>query len=131
MAPPSSSNRENQKRILVVEDDYTNRLLFNDYLNHLGSRVLALPDGGGLKEHLETFHPHLLLLDVGLPTTDGLTLLRYIRADPQWKSLPVVIISGYAFPSDRQKALEAGAQQYLFKPVRLPELEAILVSLIG
>jgi len=61
---------------------------------------------------------------------NGYTLLQYIRASKQWQDLPVVVVSGYAFEGDKNKAIALGAQKYLIKPVRLRELAATIQSLL-
>jgi two-component system, cell cycle response regulator DivK len=127
----SSAGRCNRRlRILVIEDDYANRLFFSEYLNFCGFEVLALPNGLDLEMQLKTFEPHLLVLDIGLPEIDGYTLLSQLRAAPPWQDLPVVVVSGYAFAKDQKKAFALGAQQYLVKPVRLRELFATIGALL-
>jgi CheY-like chemotaxis protein len=106
----------------VIEDDYANRLFFSEYLNFCGFEVLALPDGLDLAQQLQGFCPDLVVLDIGLPELDGYTLLKQLRSSIQWHHLPVIVVSGYAFKEDQDKALTLGAQRYLVKPVRLRSL---------
>ncbi len=109
-------------RILVIEDDEENRLLFAEYLTCAGFGVLALADSLSLMNHLQSFQPDLLLLDLGLPRVDGFTLLEALNSYAQWQSLPVVVISGYAFMASQRRALALGAYKYLVKPVRPEDL---------
>lgn len=123
MVTSPSSTADGRSRIVVVEDDTANRLFFADYLSYSGFQVLALAHGLDLDQHLKEFQPHLLLLDLGLPEIDGYTLLKRLRSSGSpWQHLPVIIVSGYAFAEDQQRALALGAQQYLVKPIALQQL---------
>jgi two-component system, cell cycle response regulator DivK len=122
MVPSPSRVSIGMPRILVIEDDEANRLLFFDYLTYAGFTVVAQPNGLGLEQHLEEFQPDLLLLDLGLPHIDGYHLLATLKASTRWQFLPVVVVSGYAFQENQTRAQALGACQYLVKPVRLKEL---------
>lgn len=119
-----------RRRILLIEDDYGNRVLFADYLEHCGYRVLPLADGNNCIEMMQEFMPHLVLLDIKLPYIDGLTLIKEIRQTLQFRTLPILVVSSYAFQADRQKALTAGATDYMVKPVMPSTLNAKILSLI-
>ncbi|MBU6229118.1 MAG: response regulator [Cyanobacteria bacterium REEB459] len=115
-----------QGRILVIEDDDANRLVFTDYLTYAGFTILALASGANLKDHLRAFQPDLILLDLGLPDIDGYSLLTTLRASAEWGHMPVIVVSGYAFPAEQERAQCLGISRYLVKPVHLQELiEAI------
>lgn len=117
-------------RVMVIEDDPANRLFFTDYLTYCGYQVCALPDGLDLLPQLKAFQPQVLLLDLRLPEIDGYTLLRQIRATAPWQHLPVAIVSGYAFETDREAAFAAGAHRYLTKPIRLKDLAETVADLM-
>lgn len=121
---------EEQRRILLIEDDYGNRVLFADFLEHCGYRVLPLADGNNCIEIMHEFMPHLVLLDLKLPQIDGLTLLRTIRQRSQFRTLPILVVSGYAFQADRQKAIAAGATDYMVKPIMPNTLSNRILTLI-
>lgn len=130
MVTSPSSAADGRLRIVVVEDDRGNRLFFADYLTYSGFNVLALPHGLDLHQHLKEFQPQLLLLDLGLPEVDGYTLLKQLRATDQWRHLPVIIVSGYAFAEDQHRALALGAQQYLVKPIALQQLNQAIHTVL-
>ncbi|XGB43756.1 MAG: response regulator [Nodosilinea sp. LVE1205-7] len=111
-----------QGRILIIEDDDANRLVFTDYLTYAGFVVLALPGGANLINHLQEFQPDLILLDLGLPDIDGYGLLTILRASPEWGHMAVIVVSGYAFPAEQERARRLGISCYLVKPVHLKEL---------
>ncbi|MBD0268425.1 MAG: response regulator [Cyanobacteria bacterium Co-bin8] len=122
MEPLPPSLIPSQNRILLVEDDYANRMFFSEYLRYCGYQVLALSEGLNLFLHLKEFQPHVLVLDLCLPEIDGSTLIQQIRSDGDWQHLPIIVVSGYAFDADREKAEALGIQAYLVKPIRLQEL---------
>lgn len=121
---------QEQRRILLIEDDYGNRVLFADFLEHCGYRVLPLADGNNCIEMMQEFLPHLVLLDIKLPHIDGLTLIKAIRNNFQFRQLPILVVSSYAFQADRQKALVAGATDYMVKPIMPATLNAKIISLL-
>lgn len=110
------------KRLLIVEDNNLNRLMLDDYLIFCGYQVLSLAGGINFFEELAIFQPHLILLDLKLPDIDGYILLEQLQLNPQWRHIPVIIVSAFAFRADRQRAINLGACQYFIKPVNLNEL---------
>jgi two-component system cell cycle response regulator DivK len=109
------------KRILLVEDNEVHRLFTQDFLESQGYHVLSLRDGVYFFETVTEFQPDLLLLDLKLPQVDGFTLLQELQQS-QWRALPVVVVSAYAFQQEKQKALNLGVRSYLTKPIRLEEM---------
>lgn len=110
-------------RILLLEDNEINRQLLSEYLNYLGYQVLALADGCNFFQTLSDFQPHLILLDLKLPSIDGYTILEQIQQSSDWYQVPVIVVSAFAFKADQQRAINLGARQYFVKPVRLHQLK--------
>jgi DNA-binding response OmpR family regulator len=108
-------------RVLVVDDDAEVRQLLQDYLGAHGYRVQGCADSAELRQALQLELPDLVLLDVGLPGEDGLSLARYLR---EHHDLAVIMISGAGTPLDRIIGLEVGADDYLAKPFDPRELLA-------
>lgn len=106
-------------KVLLVEDNETNRLLLEDYLSYCGYEVRCLADGGCFGQAVSAFKPDIILLDLKLPKIDGYTLLSKLKQHPQWATIPVIVISALAFNADRKRALNLGAKHYLVKPVQL------------
>ncbi|MGQ7958231.1 response regulator [Pseudomonas sp. SP16.1] len=109
------------QRVLVVDDDAEVRQLLLDYLGNHGYAVSACADSTALRQALQDGLPDLILLDVGLPGEDGLSLARFLR---EHHDLPVIMISGAGSPVDRIVGLEVGADDYLAKPFDPRELLA-------
>ena len=103
-------------RILVVEDSPDNMKLFRTVLTLKGHEVTGLPGGEGLLETIERTAPELVLMDIQLPGQDGFALLREIRQSP-FSALRVVALTAHAMTGDRERALEAGFDWYITKPI--------------
>lgn len=104
-------------RILLVEDDPSNRLLLQDYLIHQGYQVLSLAEGTHFFQTLAHFQPQVVLLDLKLPNISGYQLLEAVQQQPELEPLPIIVITGFAFQAERQRALQLGARHYLVKPI--------------
>ncbi len=113
-------------RILLIEDDYGNRVLFTDFLQFCGYTVMPLADGTDYLDAIAAFQPHLILLDIKLPRMSGLSILETLQHHPKFNTIPVLVVSGYAFQSDRQKAMTLGAAGYLTKPIQPDQLHKVI-----
>ena len=122
MIPTPASDARSPVRILIIEDNPTSRQLMSDYLEHHGWEVMSLGEGNSFAASMAQFQPHLILLDLKLPGVDGYTLLEQIRQNSEWRSIPVIVVSAFAFQADRQRAMDLGAFHYLVKPVNLAYL---------
>jgi CheY-like chemotaxis protein len=113
------------KRILVVEDQPLNQMLISEVLELEGYGVEMIADGSGMLDRMGAainapeLLPDLILMDIQLPDVDGFELMRRVKADPVWKSVPMVALTAMAMPGDRERCLEAGASDYLSKPLDL------------
>jgi two-component system cell cycle response regulator DivK len=103
--------------VLVVEDNDLNLKLVKDVLEHAGFSVVVARSGETGVDLAVEQQPDLVLLDLGLPGIDGHEALRRLRASPRTRSLPVVAVTAYAMAADRARALEAGFDGYLEKPL--------------
>ncbi|CAN5776541.1 response regulator [soil metagenome] len=114
--------------ILVVEDDEDTRLLLRTLLEMRGMRVVEELDGKSGLRAAEEIHPDLILMDLTLPTLDGLAATRLIRERATLRHVPVVITSGHADPRAKEAAFAAGCSYYLVKPVDFDQLDCILLK---
>ena len=112
-------------KILVVEDNEQNRILMRQILTYNGYEVLEAADGdAGLamaREHM----PDLILLDLQMPVMGGFAVIRELRKTPELSKLKVMAVTSFAMKGDREKALQAGFDEYVTKPIdtrTFPEL---------
>ncbi|HSA92348.1 MAG TPA: response regulator [Terriglobales bacterium] len=119
------------KRILLAEDNPTNRELIRDVLEADGCEVIEADNGQEALHKLREILPHLVLLDVQMPELDGYAVLNRLRADPQLARLPVIALTAYAMRGDRERALAAGFDGYVSKPVDFRHLRAEIERLCG
>ncbi len=117
------SQLDSSIRILLIEDNDISRQLMHDFLGHCGYCVRVLSHGATFGDVMAQFRPHLVLLDLKLPDVDGFTLLEQAQQASEWSQTPIIVVSAFAFQSDRQRALALGARQYLVKPVVLPQIQ--------
>lgn len=114
-------------QVLVVDDQEDVRDLLQDYLSDHGYQVHVANDGIQMRAFLEEQVPHMVLLDVGLPGEDGLSLARYVR---EHFDIGIIMVSGAGETTDRIIGLEVGADDYLAKPFDPRELRARLKSVL-
>lgn len=123
-APPVGPAPERQ--VLVVEDNADAGESLVALLELLGQRAEWVGTGEGGVQRATALQPDLVLVDVGLPDIDGHEVARRLRAQPDTRALRLVALTGYGTPEDRQRALAAGFDDHLAKPIGLPELELLL-----
>jgi two-component system, cell cycle response regulator DivK len=104
------------KRILVVEDQEDNRQILRDLLGSVGYDMTEAWDGEAGITAAKQQHPDLILMDIQMPQMDGYEATRRIKADPELKSIPVIVVTSYALSGDEGKAREAGCDAYVTKP---------------
>lgn len=120
------------RRILIVEDDVRNVYSLSSVLEPRGAVVQIARNG---QEAVDALHASagdaapaidLVLMDVMMPVKDGLTATREIRSDPRWTKLPIVMLTAKAMPDDQQRCLEAGANDYMAKPIDVDKLLSLV-----
>jgi CheY-like chemotaxis protein len=112
-------------KILVVDDNATNLKLVSDVLGFEGHEILKAVDAEEAQVVLADILPELILMDIALPGMDGLTLTRKLKADERTRHIRIVALTAFAMKGDEQKALNAGCDGYITKPIdtrKLPEL---------
>ncbi len=109
-------------RLLLVEDNEMNRDMLSRRLVRKGYEVEIAVDGQEGIDRIRESHPDLVLMDMSLPVVDGWEATRRLKADPTTSSVPVIALTAHAMSDDRQKALDAGCDDYDSKPVDLPRL---------
>lgn len=117
-------------KILYVEDNEDNVYMLKRRLERAGFEVVVAPDG---EQGLAVAHdqrPDLILMDLRLPVLDGWQATRRLKDSEETRIIPVIALSAHAMPGDREKALEAGCDDYDAKPVNLPRLLAKIRALL-
>ncbi len=109
-------------KILLVEDNEMNRDMLSRRLEKRGYAVAIAVDGGAGVAMAGSEMPDLILMDMSLPVLDGWDATRQIKANPATATIPVIALTAHAMESDRQKALEAGCDDFDTKPVELNRL---------
>ena len=104
-------------RILVIEDQEDNRRIVRDLLARAGYEVLEAVSGDSGVAMAESQRPDLILMDIQLPGLDGYQATRRIKANPELRQIPIIAVTSYALSGDDAKALQAGCDAYLSKPV--------------
>ena len=113
-------------RILVVEDNQDNMTLVADVLHSLDYEVIQAFDGEQGVRLAAAEHPDLILMDLSLPRMDGWAATRLIKANPELREIPIIAVTAHAMVGDRERALEAGCDDYVAKPINLRELASKL-----
>ena len=119
------------QKILVVEDNEQNRVLMRQIFTHQGYEVLEANDGLTGLEMARLHIPDLILLDIQMPVMNGYMVIRELRNHPELKKIKVIAVTSFAMKGDREKALEAGFDEYVTKPIdtrKFPELVRELLS---
>lgn len=117
-------------KILLVEDNETNRDMLSRRLARRGYEVIIAVDGAEGLAMARAEVPHLILMDMSLPVLDGWEATRQLKAGASTRAIPVIALTAHAMAGDREKAMEAGCDEYETKPVEfqrlLSKIEAIL-----
>jgi len=109
-------------KILLVEDSEMSRDMLARRLARRGYEVVIAVDGGQGVTLAQTEAPDLILMDMNLPVLDGSEATRQLRAAPATRSIPIIALTAHAMSGDREKALEAGCDDYDTKPIELERL---------
>jgi PAS domain S-box-containing protein len=112
--------------ILLAEDNQANVETLVDYIRHLGYRVNVAGTGVEVLERLAEERHDLILMDIHMPSMDGLEATRCIRAKTEYKTLPIIALTALTMPGDKERCLEAGVDDYLSKPVSMRELRRVI-----
>jgi two-component system cell cycle response regulator DivK len=118
-------------KILLVEDNEMNRDMLSRRLQRRGYEVLMATDGQEGVALAQSEAPDLILMDMSLPVMDGWEATRQLKAASETQSIPVIALTAHAMSGDRQKAMEAGCDDYDAKPIDMPRLLAKIEAFLG
>jgi len=119
-------NIDSQPEILLVEDNLPHAELIQVYLQRLGYKVTCVTNAKSMWIRIKQKQPSLILIDVRLPHVNGLQLVRELRADGQYCSIPIIAQTAMAMIGDRELCLDAGVDDYISKPIDLPLLASMV-----
>lgn len=109
-------------RILLVEDNEMNRDMLSRRLERRGYEVVIAVDGKAGVEAASSVDPDLVLMDMSLPVIDGWEATRRLKANPATSAIPIIALTAHAMAGDREKAIDAGCDDYDTKPIELAGL---------
>ncbi len=130
-APSASLNNSHESGaesplILLVEDNESSITTLSDYLLTKSYRIVVARNGSEAIVCAKEKHPDVILMDIQMPGMDGLEATRHIRADSNLAMTPIIALTALAMPGDRERCLEAGANDYMSKPISLKNLSAAI-----
>ena len=117
--------------ILIVEDNEMNRDMLSRRLMRKGYEITIAVDGQEGVDKSKEANPDLILMDMSLPKIDGWEATRLVKANPDTKHIPVIALTAHAMAEDREKAMNAGCDDYDTKPVELPRLLEKIQAILG
>ena len=110
-------------QILIVDDEPDNLEVVSETLEFQGALVKTAPNGKDALEMLESFSANLILTDLSMPVMDGWVLRSHVKNNPKLEGIPILALSAHAIAGDQERALEAGFDGYLTKPVNIHTLQ--------
>lgn len=114
------------KKILIVEDNPENRILLKDVLTCYGYDVIEAGDGQEGVRKAKEEKPVLVFIDLRMPIMDGYAVVEMLRQDPQTKGIKMIAVTAYAMKGDKEKAVQAGFDEYITKPIDINTLPGLL-----
>jgi CheY-like chemotaxis protein len=122
--------QHNSPLILLAEDNEANILTMSSYLTAKGYKVCLAKNGREAVDQVQSEHPDLILMDIQMPEMDGLEAIQKIRQISEISSIPIIALTALTMEGDQEKCLQAGANDYLSKPVSLKQLVTLIQRLL-
>jgi len=119
------------KTVLIVEDNELNMKLFHDLLEAHGYRTIGTRNGIEALDLARQHRPDLVLMDIQLPEVSGLEVTKWLKDDPQLKSIPVVAVTAFAMKGDEERIREGGCEAYLSKPISVGKFIETIRHFLG
>ncbi len=120
-----------KKTVIIVEDEREAADMFAEMMRVTGFDVHSLYSSTPAISTISAEKPDLVILDIMMPDISGLEVLRYMRRDPALKEIPVILVSAKSMPADIQEGMDAGASNYLTKPIGFLELKEAVEALVS
>ena len=119
------------KKVLIVEDNELNMKLFHDLLDAQGYETLQTREGLQALAIARQHRPDLILMDIQLPEVSGLEVTKWLKDDPELKSIPVVAVTAFAMKGDEERIREGGCEAYLSKPISVGKFIETVRQFLG
>ena len=119
-----------KEKILIVEDEPKNMRLVKMALRGKGYSLLEATDGEEALNVAMREQPDLIIMDVRLPKVNGLEVTRKLRETPEFSHVPIIGLTAYAMKGDKERALEAGCDEYLSKPINTLQLPNVIAEML-
>lgn len=119
------------KTVLIVEDNELNMKLFHDLLEAHGYDTVGTRNGIEALDLARKHHPNLILMDIQLPEVSGLEVTKWLKDDPDLKSIPVVAVTAFAMKGDEERIREGGCEAYLSKPISVGKFIETIRQFLG
>jgi len=117
--------------ILIVEDNEINIITISGYLQAKGYRLIVAKNGQEAIALTKAHLPDLILMDIQMPVVDGLEAIQQIRLDPDLVNIPIIAMTALAMTGDHERCIQAGADEYVTKPVKLKQLTNTIQQLLA
>ena len=124
---PKVFSTDKQPLVMVVEDNEDNVIIVEYLLDSLGCRAIYEIDGTKVFQIAKQYRPNIILMDIMLPSTNGIDIFHQLQQDPVTSPIPVVAVTALAMIEDRERIQRAGFHGYVTKPYTLEELEQVVV----
>jgi CheY-like chemotaxis protein len=117
-------------RVLIVEDNVDNFELVRFLLERAGYEVLSAANGLEGLDAAKREHPDLILMDLSMPEMDGWNATMRLKADEETRSIPVLALTAHTLPGDRKRAIDAGCDGYISKPINVASFDKLVATLL-
>jgi two-component system cell cycle response regulator DivK len=114
------------RTILIVEDDPKNMKLFHDLLQVNGYQTLEATDGRQGVDSARLLGPDLILMDAMLPVLNGIEAIKILKSDEKTRMIPIIALTSFALPNEKERILEAGCNGYMLKPLNINDLISMI-----
>ena len=105
------------KKVMIVEDNELNMKLFNDLLETRGYETIRITDGLEAMKMARQVMPDVIIMDIQLPEISGLEVTKWLKEDPELRTIPVIAVTAFAMKGDEQRMREGGCDDYIAKPI--------------
>src|SRR5882757_5633161 len=122
---------EMAKTVMIVEDNELNMKLFHDLLEAHGYQTVGTRNGIEALDLARKHHPDLILMDIQLPEVSGLEVTKWLKEDPELKTIPVVAVTAFAMKGDEERILQGGCEAYLSKPISVGKFIETIRHFLG